>query len=118
MKLPVEIYEKYRILKPKIQKRLLEFKQVDPSEYFYELCFCICTPQSKAASALQVQAQLQELDFYNNNINVTPILRNPKHYIRFHNQKTERLMLAKEQWREIESILNSDAADTEKRECK
>ena len=41
----------YKKRKPEIRKRLKEFKSVwerSDKKIFSELCFCICTPQSKA----------------------------------------------------------------------
>ena len=108
--------EKYKILKPKIKKRLEEFGNVPQEKYFYELCFCICTPQSKASSAFRVQQELEQIDFRNKNIDPTQILRRKENYIRFHNQKAKRLVAIKYQWKQIEEILNSDLTNNEKRE--
>ena len=115
-RLPQIFIDKYKKLKPKIQQRLNDFSNVSPDKYFYELCFCICTPQSKAASALIVQNELEELDFFNNEFDTTPILRRKENYIRFHNQKSTRLQLIKQQWKEIEKVLKSDMEDRDKRE--
>jgi N-glycosylase/DNA lyase len=114
--LPQIFSNKYKKLRPKIQQRLNDFSNVPEEKYFYELCFCICTPQSKAASALIVQNELEKLDFYNSDIDTTPILRRKENYIRFHNQKSKRLQLIKQQWNEIESILMSDITNREKRD--
>lgn len=113
--LPDFLQEKYELLKEPIRKRLKEFEEVPADLYFYELCFCVCTPQSKAKSALVVQKELERLDFLNNDIDPTPILRQPENYIRFHNQKTKRLLLAKVQFPEIMKLLNSDKSSIQKR---
>ena len=45
------LFEKYKSKKEKIEERLGEFKSVwknSDRDIFSELCFCICTPQSKA----------------------------------------------------------------------
>ncbi len=115
-RLPQIFIDKYEKLRPKIQQRLNDFSNVSEDKYFYELCFCICTPQSKAASAMIVQNELESLDFYNNNVDTTPILRRKENYIRFHNQKSNRLQLIKQQWNEIKAVLQSDISDREKRE--
>lgn len=114
-RLPENILEKYNELKPAIKKRLEEFTQVPESEYFYEMCFCICTPQSKATSAFKVQQLLKEADFLNKELDPTPILRQPEHYIRFHNQKAKRLQLLKLQYPQLLKIIKSKILDTEKR---
>ncbi len=46
-----ELLKEYKSRKTIIRKRLLEFKKVfnsNDKKLFEELCFCICTPQSKA----------------------------------------------------------------------
>ena len=114
--LPNIFQEKYEILKPIIRQRLDDFKNVSESKYFYELCFCICTPQSRASSAMAVQLELERLDFLHVEIDTTPILRSSNNYIRFHNQKSNRLQLIKQQWSRIKEVLDSDIPGEEKRE--
>lgn len=116
MKLKKELIEHYKVNQINLKNRLHDFKNVKPEDYFYELCFCICTPQSKAKSALQVQNELMALDFFNNDLDVTQLLRNPNFYIRFHNQKSKRLNLIKENWKEIQTIINSKMSNYEKRD--
>jgi N-glycosylase/DNA lyase len=114
-KLPDYIDEKYNLLKLKIRKRLKEFSQVPESDYFYELCFCICTPQSKAKNAIQVVEKLKKSDFHNNPFNPINILADKQHYIRFHNQKAKRLLNLIEDLPKVKNILNSKASPFEKR---
>lgn len=114
--LPEIFKEKYKFLKPSIKQRLEDFKNVQSDKYFYELCFCICTPQSRASSAFAVQNELERLEFLNNDLDPTPILRNKDNYIRFHNQKSNRLLIIKEQWLEIKAILDSEISGQDKRE--
>jgi len=116
IQLPIIFQEKYKVLKPIIRQRLEDFKNVSEDKYFYELCFCICTPQSKASSAMTVQLELERLDFFNLEIDPTPILRNQNNYIRFHNQKSKRLLLIRKQWDEIKIVLDSNIKPEEKRE--
>ena len=84
--LPDFLKKNYKILKPLIKKRLMEFKNIHVDDYFYELCYCICTPQSKAKNAFQVVNKLRQRDFLNKKFNPIDLLRDPSHYIRFHNQ--------------------------------
>ncbi|MFA7326570.1 MAG: DNA lyase [Candidatus Kapaibacterium sp.] len=116
IQLPIIFQNKYEKLKPFIRQRLDDFKNVQESKYFYELCFCICTPQSRASSAMAVQLELEKLDFLNKEFDPTPILRDKNNYIRFHNQKSKRLLLIKEQWEGIKAILDSELSGEEKRE--
>lgn len=97
----------YHVFKDTIRQRLHEFKEVKPESYFYELCYCLCTPQSKAIHADQVVRQLQERLFYENGFNPESILRNKAHYIRFHSQKSISLMKARHEWQEIFSIITN-----------
>lgn len=118
MYLKKEILNHYKVNKSQIKQRLIQFENVNRNEYFYELCFCLCTPQSKAKSAFEVQKKLFNLNFKNFDININviaEILRTPEHYIRFHNQKAKRLIKVKEQWLEIEGIIFSDNDNFEKR---
>lgn len=116
MQLTEELNSHYSKTKTEIKQRLAKFKNVKKEDYFYELCFCICTPQSKAKNALLVQNQLTHLDFKNNDVDITKILRIPENYIRFHNQKTKRLLEIKENWKTIESTLNSNLNNYQKRD--
>jgi len=109
------ILEKYVELQEKIKHRLLEFTQVPKEEHFYELCFCICTPQSRAANSLIVQNKLTKEKFLEKGFNPTDILFEKSNYIRFHNQKAKRLLTIREQWGEIKSTLDSDISPIEKR---
>jgi len=98
----------YEELKPQIQKRLEEFQSVPPSEYFYELLYCLLTPQSKAANAEIVVGKLKELDFARFPIDPEPILRNPEHYIRFHKKKSDYLVSAQLQQAELLTLLETN----------
>jgi N-glycosylase/DNA lyase len=114
-KLPDAIQKGYEVNKEAIRRRLEEFAAVPECDYFYELCFCICTPQSKAAHAWQVQKKLTELNFLEKPFDPVDILNDKQHYIRFHNQKAKRLLEIRKQWSEIKSVLDSNMKATEKR---
>lgn len=114
-KLPDYIIEKYKLLKPKINQRLKEFSQIPETEYFYELCFCICTPQSRAKNALQVVEKLKDANFFNKPFNPLKILEDKQHYIRFHNQKAIRLQRLISDYPFVLNILNSNRTTFEKR---
>jgi len=116
MKSEKELKERYNLLQFDIQNRLYEFSQVPENEYFYELCYCLCTPQSKAKNAFQVVEKLKSLDFYNNPLNPVEILSDKKNYIRFHNQKSLRLLKAREIFPDILKILKMNLSTFEKRE--
>jgi N-glycosylase/DNA lyase len=115
MKLTKELQDSYTLQAKNIQEKLQEFAEIPSDFYFYELCFCICTPQSKAANALKVQNQLMEVDYYIDDISPDFILGEKSNYIRFHNQKAINLCRMKLQWKEISGILDSNLSNMEKR---
>ncbi len=97
--------ERYQQVAPIIEQRIDSFLRLPKEQYFYEMCFCLCTPQSKAEHALQVQRQLEALNFQFADVDPLPLLRDPRHYIRFHRQKAERLCWLKAHWQVIASGL-------------
>jgi len=98
-----------------IRRRLEEFAQVPQEEYFFELLYCLLTPQSRAASAEQVIRKLREAGFPDRMIDPEPILRDPAHYIRFHRTKARRVLQTAERWDEIERLLLDPALDDHER---
>ena len=97
-----------------IRTRLEEFSQIPESDYFYELIFCILTPQSSARNAEQVIAKLRSLGFYETGFDPTDILRHSTHYIRFHNTKAKRLLVIREKYSEIALSINENKTDIPK----
>jgi N-glycosylase/DNA lyase len=76
-----------------VNQRLIEFKSQD--EWFSELCFCILTANSKASTALNIQAELCEEGFLNASPEkVKQCIVSNKH--RFHNNKTKYIVEARE----------------------
>jgi len=110
------LYSEYEKKKAVIQKRLEEFTRVKPDQYFYELLFCLMTPQSSAVNALKAQKKFEEMDFLRNNFNPENILRNSEHYIRFHKTKSRWILEMKLHFEEISSIVRSNNSAEEKRE--
>ena len=113
--LPDKLKIHYEKTKIQIKKRLDEFSIVPESEYFYELCFCFCTPQSKAKSAIEVVEELKEHDFQNKQFDPVKILADKSHYIRFHNQKSKNMMNMKSIYADILKLLKSELKPVEKR---
>ena len=78
--------EDYKNKKEEILDRLKEFE--NNKDYFYELCFCILTPQSSAKTAWECIKKLKKADFKNNDAN-------PQSYIkpiRFYKNKSRYLL--------------------------
>jgi len=97
----MNLQQEYLEKKQEIEKRLKEFRE--NKDFFYELCFCLLTPQTKARNADLVIKQLKALDFKNKNFN-------PKKYligIRFHENKAKYLLELKNKFDVIPFNLNS-----------
>lgn len=108
--------KRFAELRPQILARLEDFRRVPPEQRFYELCYCLCTPQSKAENADAVVKILQEQEFERTGFNPVSILRDKAHYIRFHETKAQRLLKVREEWLHIASVLDSALGDEQKRE--
>jgi N-glycosylase/DNA lyase len=108
--------ERFASLRPEIVARLDDFARVPQSQWFYELCYCLCTPQSKAESADAVVKRLCVEDFEIVGANPVGILRDTAHYIRFHETKARRLLKARTEWQSIAAVLDSGLSNDEKRE--
>jgi N-glycosylase/DNA lyase len=99
-----------------IRERLAEFSAVPPSGYFYELVYCLLTPQSSAEHADNVVRSLREAQFAERGVDPEPMLRNPVSYIRFHKTKARHLLKAREEFPEIARVLSNGSSPAELRE--
>jgi len=109
----VELHKERKAL---IQRRLGEFSQVTPDRYFYELLYCMMTPQSSAEHAERTVGALQEVRFESSDVDPEPILRRKEHYIRFHITKAKHLMKAKEQFESVVKAVSNGSSAFELRE--
>lgn len=103
--LPVDIAALYDARRDEIRRRLTDFAAVPPSQWFYECCFCILTPQSSAVHADAVVRELHDMAFFESGQDVEHVLRNPATYIRFHRTKHTRLHLLRDQWDTVRRLL-------------
>jgi N-glycosylase/DNA lyase len=110
MTLPEPWASEYHVRGEAIRARLDEFKAIEPKRYFYELAFCILTPQSSARNADLTISELERDRFFELGFDPTPYLRNPMHYVRFHNVKSARLLRIRDSWPSIASVLDSSVA--------
>lgn len=99
-----------------IRQRLNEFRRVPPSDYFYELAYCLLTPQSSALNASRAVEELKHQNFLQSSLNPVPLLRQKEFYIRFHNTKGKHLVEVKKQAAEIVQHLTNGSSSTELRE--
>lgn len=111
-----KILEEYNILKTKISKRLDDFKKVRENEYFYELAYCLLTPQSSARNADAVVKKLIMKDFFNKNFNPEKILAQKSNYIRFHKNKSRWLIELRQNYSRIHKFLLNGKDNYELRE--
>lgn len=110
-----ELRAEFAIRGTAIRQRLEEFSRVLPAEYFYELAYCLLTPQSSAVNAGRAIEALRAARFQEGNVNAAGILFRKEHYIRFHNTKAKRLAELKGQFPAIAHELSNGSSSTELR---
>ncbi|MEK6571196.1 MAG: N-glycosylase/DNA lyase [Bacteroidota bacterium] len=106
-KLFQELQQLYGERREAIQQRLREFSRIESSQYFYELAYCLLTPQSSAVNAGKAVERLQERDFYGELLDPEPILFQKDFYIRFHKTKARLLVELKKKFPEVLSALSN-----------
>ena len=106
----------YEGRKSAIQARLNDFSRVQPSDYFYELLYCLMTPQSSAEHAEKAVNALQRAGFADVELNPESILRTKEHYIRFHKTKAKHLIHVKNEFPSIVNTLSNGGSAFEQRE--
>ena len=86
---------------PAIRKRLAEFAAVPRDAYFFELVYCLLTPQSSAVHAGKAVAALEQLGRFDEPEAVAAVLGRRSSYIRFHRTKARRVCEAAARMPEI-----------------
>lgn len=114
IRLPEPWFSIYNDSKKAITIRLDDFSRVKPEEYYYELLFCILTPQSSAKNADEVIRKLKHDKFLEQGFDPMPYLRDPHHYIRFHNVKSKRLLHIREIYPQLHQVLLTEREDIAK----
>jgi N-glycosylase/DNA lyase len=102
--------------KEAIRNRLEGFRRVELSEYFYEMAYCLLTPQTSAESAGKVVEELQRLSFLLLPVDPEPVLRNRSTYIRFHRTKSQHLSKLKSDFPLVLEFLALERPASELRE--
>lgn len=99
----MNILNLYELKKEIIKNRLNEFSKITNEEdLFYELCFCILTPQSKAKLCWKAVEDLKKNDFLHKDISPLSFLIGRT---RFQNNKSKYLLEAKGKYNELISNL-------------
>lgn len=106
----VELQNLHAMQREDIRRRLEEFRKVPPAAYFYEIAYCLLTPQTSAENAERVVAELQRQSFHLHTINPESILGDRTMYIRFHTTKSKHLLKLKS---DFDSILNKLGSSTD-----
>ena len=98
----------YKSLKKEIKQRLRQFSALPAPDYFYELCFCLLTPQSNAKKCWQAVEKLKKCRLRGSKIK--PCL---KKNTRFYRNKAKYIKEAVKKWHLIkEKIIKiKDAAE-------
>lgn len=93
-------------VKKEVEKRLGDFRLLgmkSNDEWFSELCFCLLTANSKAATALAIQEELGSKGFLSFPKNkIIAVIKKNKH--RFHNNKAEFIVGARK-YEKIKNII-------------
>lgn len=111
-----ELRSSFRERKDRIRRRLEQYAAVSQEQYFYELVYCLMTPQSSAVNAGKAQQEFESLALHKHDIDPEPILFSKAHYIRFHRSKARWIREMKEQYHLIEHMTVSTVPAVEKRE--
>ncbi len=112
-----ELTELYLERKDKIIQRLKEFRSVSPDEYFFEMVYCLLTPQTSARNAEKAVNSLKQHRYHELDIDPLPHLHSNDHYIRFHHTKAKRLNTLKKVMTHVTGILTDEIISAfEKRE--
>ncbi len=83
------VVERYSEIKPVVLDRLDTFSKVNRKEdIFYELCFCLLTPQSNAKRCADAVEELKLLNLFDSPVDVDDIRNVLRTRTRFHNNKT------------------------------
>lgn len=106
-----KLKDHYKLKKKIIKNRLSEFSK--NKDYFYELCFCLLTPQSNAKKCYECIQILKKKDFLNKNFNISKYL---KAKTRFYRNKSNYLIQYKKNHYEIKNKIKKIKNPKELRE--
>ncbi len=108
--------KRHREIATAVRSRLEEFRRVPPAEYFYELVYCLLTPQSSAVNAARAVGVLRDHNLRHSDIDPEPLLHQQDYYIRFHKTKAKHLVAVKSQYEAVHPQLLNGNSSSELRE--
>lgn len=91
------------------------FQPKEEEDAFYELCFCICSPQTSFETNSELNKDLREVGFFRNFVHKDR-LEEFIYKTRFYHRKADFLIDAKNHWREIWYHMEHLESDWERRE--
>ena len=90
------LLQEYKKKKKEIKSKLKEFSSVPADEYFYELVYCLFTPQSSAEQCFKAANKIRDRQYLKKSFPLKNILHSKDGtYIRFHNNKEKYVQSAK-----------------------
>lgn len=110
-----QLQKQFEAHKGPIRSRLDEFARVPSGDLFYELAYCLLTPQSSAINAGKAVDAFKAAGFLHKTIDPVPLLFSKAHYIRFHNIKGRHLLQAKTDFMQIQQAINNGLSSDELR---
>ena len=113
---PDELRGMFATRRSAIRSRLTDFANVPRHEYFYELVYCLLTPQSSAVNAGRAVLALRESDLQNRAFDPEPLLHQEDYYIRFHKTKAKSLLEIREKYEIVAQHLSNGSTSVELRE--
>jgi N-glycosylase/DNA lyase len=102
-----ELKTEFLVREDALRQRIAEFAAVRPTEYFYELVYCLLTPQSTALNAGKAVEKLKMAGFVEREIEPARVLAQKDSYIRFHHTKGRYLKEAKRLFADIQAMLGN-----------
>lgn len=109
------ISAEHRLWGPAIRQRLAEFAAIAPDDYFYELIYCLLTPQSSAVNAGKAIEALRAHKVHDADVPVASLLHGNDFYIRFHRTKARHIAEAKKRFADIQAALLNGSGSKELR---
>ena len=111
------LLKEYKKKKKEIKNKLKEFSDVPTDEYFYELVYCLFTPQSSAENCFKAVSKIREKKYLQKPFPLKNILHSKDGtYIRFHNNKERYVKTAKRDYNIIMKQLSVNKNPFELRE--
>ncbi len=111
-----ELRAEFKRKRRAIRRRLKEYSEIPQEKYFYELLYCLMTPQSSAVNAGKAQKIFESNDFQFSDIHPEPLLHQKDYYIRFHRSKSRWIAGMKSNYPSIFAVTTGSLNAVEKRE--